>query len=131
MMLFNKFIRKLMNCVYGFIMIMPLLAIIYLCCYAVLNPNSVLTDSTLDNAFYYACNQVLDSSLFNWSLSSFLISPIDYFLTLFSVPTSSIYDCLLCYWLSISVAWIGFEVLMWFITFARSVINDLNLGGKW
>lgn len=128
-MLFNKFIRKLLNCVYGFVMLMPLIAVVVLCLYAIFNKNATLTNDSLDNVFYFATNQVLDSSLFNWSLNSFLVAPIDYFLNLFSVPTQSFYTCLLSYWLSISLGWIGFEILMWFITFARSLINDFNVGG--
>lgn len=127
-MFFNKFIRKLCNWLYAFVMLMPILAILFLCCYGVFNDNATLTNSNVDDSFYYAINQIMDSNLFNWALDSFLKSPVDIFLHLFGVPNNSIYCLLLTYWLCISLGFIGFEILMWFISFARSLINDLNIG---
>ena len=128
-MLFNKFIKKLLCWLYAFVMLLPVLAILVLCLYAIFNKNATLTNSSVDNVFYFAISQLMNSSVFNWALDSFLLPPIDIFLSVFGVPTDSIFDLLFSYWLNISLAFIGFEVLMWFINFVRSLINDFNVSG--
>lgn len=82
------------------------------------------TDNTLSSVFYSSTNRVFESPLFNWVYDSFAYAPIGSFVALFGVATHSFYDCVLTYWLVISLIWIGFEILMFFITFSRQLINN-------
>ena len=72
-----------------------------------------VNDLLLDNVFYYAVDKVEQSSMFSWAYTSFLVAPFQYILALFGVPSTHVIVELLSYWLSVSVIWLIFDVIMY------------------
>lgn len=67
----------------------------------------------IDNKFYDAINRVEQSSIFNWAMSSFLVTPFSYIVGLFGMPSNNIVVLLLSYWLDISIIWLVFDLVMY------------------
>jgi len=79
----------------------------------ILYDKEVITTSYLSDVFYYSVNQVKNNVLFNWASNSFLITPIQYIVSLFSMPSNSFIVMLLSYWLAISIIWLVFDLIMY------------------
>lgn len=69
--------------------------------------------SYLDNAFEYSVNQINESPLFAWATDSFLAEPITYVTDLFNMPSTSPVITLFSYWLTISLCWLVFDLVMY------------------
>lgn len=69
--------------------------------------------STLDNAFIYSVNQLNDVPLFSWAKDSFLVEPFSYITGLFGVESTSPINTMLSYWLSVSIIWLVFDLVMY------------------
>lgn len=69
--------------------------------------------SYLDNVFYYSIDKVEQSPLFCWAYDSFLTAPIEYIVVLFSMPVDSPVVLMLSYWLTISIVWLCFDLIMY------------------
>lgn len=75
--------------------------------------NDVIEVSTLDNAFEYSMNQLNEVPLFSWAKDSFLVVPFSYISGLFGIAISNPLNTLLSYWLSISIIWLTFDLVMY------------------
>ena len=71
------------------------------------------TSGTLDNVFTYSVNQLNEVPLFSWAQTSFLIEPFSYITGLFGLANTSPINTLLSYWLSISIIWLVFDLVMY------------------
>lgn len=69
--------------------------------------------SYLDNVFYYAVDEIKDQPIFSWANDSFINQPITYIGGLFGLQSDSAIYTLLSYWLSISIIWLTFDLLMY------------------
>lgn len=69
--------------------------------------------SYLDNAFEYSMDSINDTPLFSWAQTSFLSEPMLYITGLFGMPNNSPVITLLSYWLSISIVWLVFDLVMY------------------
>lgn len=69
--------------------------------------------SYLDNAFEYSINSLNEVQLFSWAQTSFLSAPMVYITGLFGMPSNSPVITLLSYWLSISIVWLVFDLVMY------------------
>lgn len=67
----------------------------------------------LDNAFYYSVNEINDNPLFSWAQNSFLVAPITYVVSLFGMTNNSPIVTMLSYWLTISIIWLVFDLIMY------------------
>lgn len=75
--------------------------------------NNFTENQTLDNAFTYSMNEINENVLFSWAKTSFLVTPFSYIGNLFGVPSTSPIITLLSYWLSISIIWLVFDLVMY------------------
>lgn len=76
-----------------------------------------------NETFYKSIEQVENSNLFNWAQESFLVVPFNYILNLFGVPQITIFSLLLSYWLSISIIWLVFDLVMYVPLLVHSWID--------
>lgn len=107
-------INKLFHWLYGILMLLPFIAIISSILVTAFNSNIVITGNyNTEDIFYYAIQQVEQSTLFNWASNSFLVAPFAYISTIFNMPSNSVIIMLLSYWLSISIIWLCFDLIMY------------------
>lgn len=69
--------------------------------------------SFVSEVFYYSVDRVTQSNMFSWAYDSFLVTPFAYIVNLFSMPINSPVVMLLSYWLTISVIWLVFDLIMY------------------
>jgi len=105
-------ISKLFHWLYAILMLMPVFYVLYRCGYCILNENATATSDLID-MFIDSVNSLNTESLFSWSASSFLVAPFSYIADLFGVPSTSPIITMLSYWLSISIIWLVFDLIMY------------------
>lgn len=84
--------------------------------FSISNYNELVFDNTnayLDNAFEYSVNQLNEVPLFSWAQTSFLNQPFTYISGLFGIAASNPINTMLSYWLSISIIWLVFDLVMY------------------
>lgn len=86
-------------------------------------PIESVNSKNISNTFYKAIEQVENSTLFNWAYDSFLVVPFTSIFTLFGVPTNSVIMLMLSYWLSISLIWLVFDLVMYLPNLVHSWID--------
>lgn len=69
--------------------------------------------SYLDNSVSYAINDINNNPLYNWAQDSFLVAPIAFVTGLFGLTQTSPVVTLLSYWLTISIVWLVFDLIMY------------------
>lgn len=105
-------ISKLFHWLYALIMLLPIGYIMSRCLYVVFNDNATATFDLIDT-FTMSVNAINSESIFSWAQSSFLVVPFQSLATFFSLPTTSPIITLLSYWLTISIIWLCFDVIMY------------------
>lgn len=105
-------ISKLFHWLYAIVMLLPIGYILSRCLYVIFNSNAI-SNVALDNIFLDSVNNLNTESLFSWASSSFLVAPFRYISNLFGVPSSSPLLTLLSFWLSISIIWLVFDLVMY------------------
>lgn len=75
--------------------------------------NLTFSVDSLDNAFEYSVNQLNEVPIFSWAQTSFLVAPFSYITGLFGIASTSPVNTLLSYWLSISIIWLVFDLVMY------------------
>lgn len=81
--------------------------------------NAVITsieynnDNSIVNAMSSAWDYVWALPLFSWTSSSFILTPTSYLSGFFGIAANSSINLLLTYWLSISIVWLMFDVMMY------------------
>ena len=58
-------------------------------------------------------NDTFNLPLFSWSKNSFLAQPFNYIMNLFGIPSNNVFVYYLDYWLSISIIWLVFDLIMY------------------
>lgn len=107
-------ISKIFHWLYASIMFAPIFAVLVSCLYIVFNKNAIApTNYNIYDMFYYAVSEVNTMSLFSWARNTFLAQPILYITDLFNMPSNHEVITLLCYWLSISIIWLVFDLIMY------------------
>lgn len=81
--------------------------------YSLFKQIELINPNTIDNVFYYSVDKVTQSPLFSWAYDSFLSAPFVYILDLFGVPSTHVMVELLSYWLSVSIIWLVFDLIMY------------------
>ena len=97
-------------------MFLPIIAVLTSCLFVILNENAYQMldqNTTFNDVFYLAVDNVHSSILFSWCNSSFLTQPIIYITDLFGMPSNSPIITYLSYWLNISIIWLVFDVIMY------------------
>lgn len=105
-------ITKLFHWLYTILMLLPIGYILSRCLYVIFNANSSAS-TPLDDIFINSVNNLGSIGLFSWANLSFLVSPFQYIANLFSMPINSPIITLLSYWLSISIIWLVFDIVMY------------------
>ena len=108
-------ISKLFHWLYGVLMLLPVMAILTNCLFAIFNKNAFESMGNVDilNIFYYSLDQIHDNVMFSWCNTSFLVTPIAYITDLFGMPSTSPIITMLSYWLNISIIWLVFDLIMY------------------
>ena len=109
-------ISKLFHWLYGFLMFMPILAVLTNCLVLIFNENigtSLPNNFDVTTMFYYSVDQVSSNVLFSWCNTSFLVAPFEYIGNLFGMPVNSPLYTFFSYWLNISLIWLVFDVIMY------------------
>ena len=69
--------------------------------------------NSITDSMSVAWQQTWSNPLFSWAQNSFIALPFAYITNIFSIPVSNTFTIALSYWLSISVIWLCFDVLMY------------------
>lgn len=112
--------NKLLNWLYAFLMGLPIIVTLFYMLAMVFtrNPNFQFSYDFFVNAF----EDIMYQGQFNFVENNGLYGTINDFLSYFGISGSLGLDYLFTYWLTISIVWLGFEVLMTFIQMARKLI---------
>lgn len=116
--------RNLMGLLFVYILAIPFLSVLSRCCYVILNKNAYQS---------YASGEVLDD-VFEYSISHFIsensfgrLDFFQWFSNLFIDSSNNLYihyiNWYMNYALYVSLAFLIFMVLMWFINFARKLLE--------
>lgn len=105
-------ITKLFHWLYAILMLLPIGYIVSRCLYVIINKNATAS-IPLDTMFIDSVNNLNTELLFSWATNSFLNAPILYITDLFGIPQTSPIITLLSYWLSISILWLVYDVIMY------------------
>jgi len=73
----------------------------------------VYQERALTDTFYYSVEQVKSNKLFSWADYSFVKTPIEYVTSLFGMETNNPILTIMSYWLSISVIWLCFDIILY------------------
>ena len=106
-------ISKLFHWLYAIIMLLPVFYIASRCLYVIFNKNAVVTTGVIDNVFIDSVNNINTITLFSWATNTFINAPFEYITDLFGIASNSPINTLLSYWLSISLIWLVFDLLMY------------------
>lgn len=85
------------------------------------------TSQTLDNAFYYAINQMKDNELFSWTKNTALYTPINAMTSGLGITTDAI-AVLLAYWLYITLIYVVFDIVIELFTYLSHLIMGNPMG---
>lgn len=112
--------NKLLNWLYAFLMGLPIIVTLFYMLAMVFtrNPNFQFSYDSFVNAF----EDIMYQGRFDFVENNGLYGTINDFLSYFGISGSLGLDYLFTYWLTISIVWLGFEVLMTFIQMARKLI---------
>ena len=107
-------ISKLFHWLYAILMLLPILCWIPNILYFGFN-ESIDLQSYDDITLWLTSSfsDVMNSNLFGWAKDSFLVEPFQYIANLFEMPSTSPIIYALSYWLSISIIWLVFDVIMY------------------
>ena len=105
-------VSKLFHLLYAILMLLPVGYIASMCFYAILNKNATASFDLMDT-FSNALNSLNTNSLFSWAQTSFLVAPISYISDLFGLSSTSPIITLMSFWLSISIIWLVFDLIMY------------------
>lgn len=94
-------------------MFLPIIYIFSRCLFVIFNKNAVVTTGNIDEVFIDSLNNLNTISIFSWAQTSFLNVPFQYISDLFGISASNPINTLLSYWLSISIIWLVFDVVMY------------------
>lgn len=106
-------ISKLFHWLYAILMLLPVFYVLSRSLYVILNDNATILNGALDNVFIDSVNNINTIPLFSWASTSFINQPISYISSLFGVASTSPIITLLSYWLSISIIWLVFDIIMY------------------
>lgn len=114
-------VNKWSGYIYGFLMMMPFLMVLFVMLAAVFTRNQVYTSGQgfigdISGAF----DSVYDTGYFDWVDGTPFYSSIKSFCNLFSL--SEPFSYFLTYMIDISVVYLGIEVLLAFINIARKLV---------
>lgn len=82
---------------------------------------------TLDNAFYYAVDQMKDNELFSWTKNTALYTPINAMTSGLGITTDAI-AVLLAYWLYITLIYVVFDIVIELFTYLSHLIMGNPIG---
>lgn len=82
---------------------------------------------TLDNAFYYAVDQMKDNELFAWTKNTALYTPINAMTSGLGITTDAI-AVLLAYWLYITLIYVIFDIVIELFTYLSHLIMGNPIG---
>lgn len=105
-------ISKLFHWLYGILMLLPVFYILFRCAYCVFNQNATASTPLID-MFVDSVNAINTESLFSWATTSFLVSPFSYIADLFGMSSTNPIITMLSYWLSISIIYLVFDLIMY------------------
>lgn len=105
-------ISKLFHWLYAILMLLPVFYIGSRCLYVIFNQNATASVD-LDNIFIDSVNNLNTLTLFAWAQTSFLVQPFTFITDLFGISATSPINTLLSYWLSISIIWLVFDLIMY------------------
>lgn len=106
-------ISKLFHWLYAILMLLPVFYVLSRTLYVILNDNAVLSVGNLEDIFIDSVNNINSVGLFSWAQNSFLVTPFAYISNLFGVPAGSPLLTFLSYWLSVSIIWLVFDLIMY------------------
>lgn len=106
-------ISKLFHWLYAVVMLLPIMYILSRSLYAIFNENATLSVGTLDSIFIDSLNNINTINVFSWATNTFLNEPFEYISDLFGMSSSNPIITLLAYWLSMSIIWLVFDLLMY------------------
>lgn len=81
--------------------------------YNVIESVEINTDDTISNKMYHAWQSTWDLPLLQWTHTSFVAQPFTYITGLFGVPSDSTFNYVFAYFVSISICWLVFDVIMY------------------
>lgn len=81
--------------------------------YNVIESVEINTDDTISNKMYQAWLSTWNLPLLQWTHTSFVASPFTYITGLFGVPSDSTLNYIFAYFVSISICWLVFDLLMY------------------
>ena len=94
-------------------MLLPVFYIAFRCGYVIFNQNAIINGVDLDNVFIDSVNNLNTLTLFSWASTSFLVAPFQYIVDMFGMSASNPIVTMLSYWLSISIIWLVFDLIMY------------------
>lgn len=94
-------------------MMLPVFYILSRCLFVIFNKNAVVSSGQIDNVFIDSLNNINSISVFSWATNTFLNAPFEYISDLFGIAASNPINTLLSYWLSISIIWLVFDLIMY------------------
>ena len=106
-------ISKLFHWIYATLMFLPIMYIFSRCLFVIFNKNAVVTSGAIDDVFIDSLNNLNTISVFAWAQTSFLNVPFQYISDLFGIASTNPINTLLSYWLSISVIYLVFDLIMY------------------
>ena len=81
--------------------------------YNVIESVEINTDDTISNKMYQAWQSTWDLPLLQWTHTSFVAQPFTYITGLFGVPSDSSFNYVFAYFVSISICWLVFDLIMY------------------
>lgn len=105
-------ISKLFHWLYAILMLLPVFYILYRCAYCTLNESATATSPLID-IFIESVHNLNSETLFSWASTSFLVAPFSYIADLFGIASTNPIITMMSYWLSISIIWLVFDLIMY------------------